>query len=68
MNISMGVSKNKGKTPKMDVFFSWETLLKLGLFGGKPTIFGNTHIGGKHKMQKSSLSVLENEEVSVHQV
>jgi len=39
----MGVSQNRG-TPKWMVY-NGKTLLKMDDFGGKPTIFGNTHMG-----------------------
>ena len=38
--IYMGVSKNTTKW--MDLY--WKSLFFIGWFGGKPTIFGNTHI------------------------
>ena len=37
----MGVSKNKGETPKMDGL-KWKTLFFNGMIWGKPMIFGNT--------------------------
>ena len=39
----MGVSKNRGNTPKMDVENNGKTLFFNGWFGGT-IIFGNTHI------------------------
>ena len=44
----MGVSKNSGKTPKMDDL-EWKTLLKLDDFGGK------THHFRKHPYWKLKL-------------
>ena len=40
---SMGVSKNRGKTPKWMVKIM-EIPMQMDDLGGKPTIFGNTHI------------------------
>ena len=40
-NRQEGVSKNGG-TPKMDKLYNGKTLLKWMIWGGKPTIFGNT--------------------------
>ena len=40
----MGVSKNRGKTPKMDGENNGKPLSKWNDLGGKPTIFGNLHI------------------------
>ena len=42
MHINMGVSKNKG-TPKWMVKIV-ENPIKMDDLGGKPTIFGNTHM------------------------
>ena len=39
----MGVSKNRGKTPKMDGENNGKPYEQMGWFGGKPTIFGNIH-------------------------
>ena len=39
----MGVSKNRGGPPKWMVKIM-ENPIKMGWFGGKPTIFGNIHI------------------------
>ena len=39
----MGVSKNRGKTPKMDGLFHGKPYQQMDDLGGKP-IFGNTHI------------------------
>ena len=43
-NNYMGVSKNRGKTPKMDGENNGKPLSKWNDLGGKPTIFGNLHI------------------------
>ena len=40
----LGVSKNRGETPKMDGFVNGKPLLKWEDLGGKPTIFGNIHL------------------------
>ena len=40
----MGVSKNWGKTPKMDGEFSWKTPIKMDDLG-VPLFFGKMHIG-----------------------
>ena len=42
--VYMGVSKNRGKTPKMDGENNGNPYEKMDDLGGKPTIFGNTHI------------------------
>ena len=51
----MDVSKNRGKTPKMDGENNGNTLLKGDDLGGFPMIFGNIHmspvfgwVGKKH--------------------
>ncbi len=40
----MGVSKNRGKTPKMDGENKGKPYEQMDDLGGKPIIFGNTHI------------------------
>ena len=40
--LHIGVSKNRGKTPKMKIM---ENPIQMDDLGGKPTIFGNTHVG-----------------------
>ena len=40
----MGVSKNRGKTPKMDGENNGKPYCLMDGLGAKPTIFGNTHI------------------------
>ena len=40
----MGVSKNRGKTPKMDGENNGKPYEQMDDLGGKPTIFGNIHI------------------------
>ena len=40
----MGVSKNRGVSPKMDGENNGIFPILMDDLGGKPTIFGNTHI------------------------
>ncbi len=40
----MGVSKNRGKTPKMDGLFHGKPYEQMDDLRGKNTIFGNIHI------------------------
>ena len=40
----MGVSKNRGKTPKMDGENNGKPYEQMDDLGGKPTIFGNPHL------------------------
>ena len=42
-----GVSKNRGKTPKMDGEHNGNPNLKMDDLGGKPTIFGNAQMACK---------------------
>ena len=39
----MAVSKNRGKTPKMDGLFHGKPYEQMDDLGGKPTIFGNIY-------------------------
>ena len=44
----MGVSKNRGFSPKMDDFYNGKPPIKMDDLGGKPTIFGNISSFLKH--------------------
>jgi len=50
----LGVSENRGFSPKMDGL-QWKTLIKWDDLGGKPTIFGNIHFFS-HTSLVSSIS------------
>ena len=45
----MGVSKNRGKTPKMDGENNGKPYFLMDDFGGKPTIFGNIHMSSRNR-------------------
>ena len=45
----MGVSKNRGKNPKMDGENNGKPYEQMDDLGGFPIIFGNTHITPKNK-------------------
>ena len=51
----MGVSNNWGFSPKMDGENNGK-LIKMDDLGGKPTIFGNTHIDGDHLFYRPEYS------------
>ena len=40
----MGISKHRGKHPKWMVYNNGKPYEQMDDLGGKPTIFGNTHI------------------------
>ena len=50
----MGVSENRGKTPKMDGENNGKPYFLMDDLGGKPSIFGNIHIRNEFAGTKSS--------------
>ena len=53
----MGVSKTRGKTPKMDGENNGKPYFLMDDLGGKPPIFGNTHIGNLSKSKHHHISI-----------
>ena len=51
--INMGVSKNRGVSPKMDGENNGKPYFQMDDLGGKPPIFGNTHICDRHWGRKA---------------